>query len=432
MFLKEDYGKRVAYMKTAAVIAEYNPFHAGHQYHLTQTRQETGADFILAVVSGDFVQRGAPAICNKYARTRAALENGADVVLELPVRYALSSASDFAAAGVCLCNRLGCIDFLSFGSESGNLSLLQQLAALELRAQKEAAYQEQIRTLLKKGSSYPAARAEALSLWSARENPDSKTELTELLKQPNNILGLEYCKALLAENSSIEPVTIKRRGTYGIDAGAFGEYLSAAAIRQLLLHPKEGDASLALAARSQLPSQDGGDLFSSSGLLDTEDFSLPLHYKLLSCRKASFTQYLDCSEDLSDKIVKCLPAYQGVSDFCSKLKSRNLTYSRISRVLMHILLNIEKAASLPEPALTPYGRLLGFRWEAQPLLAQIKKHASIPILSKMADAANLLEPWGRQLLAEDVFAAEIYEAVRSHKMGLSPINEYRQSPIILP
>ena len=200
-------------MKTAAVIAEYNPFHNGHQYQLEETRKETGADFLLVVMSGNFVQRGAPAIVNKYARTKTALLGGADVVIELPALYALSSAEFFAGGAVTLLNRLNVVDFLSFGSESGNIALLESCA--RILAEKEAELNSAIMPLLKNGVSYPAAREQALAaavsgLGSAFASDISPETLTGLLGSPNNILGLEYCKALFSLRSNIRPFTLKR------------------------------------------------------------------------------------------------------------------------------------------------------------------------------------------------------------------------------
>lgn len=413
-------------MKTAAVIAEYNPFHNGHFYHLTETRRLTGADYLLVVMSGDFVQRGAPALCNKYLRTKMALLNGADAVLELPALYALSSAEFFAQGSICLLNALGVIDFLSFGSESGTLSPLLSLAGQLLS--ESHAYREALNASLKRGLSFPSSRANALaaSAPAQKENaPDS----------PNDILGVEYCKALLSSSSTIKPVTIQRKGAgyhNSLLSSCAEDFSSASAIRNAIC--LEGSIP-----KEQLPETVSALLCESNILTDymqADDFSSLLHYRLLLGQKTGFSEYLDCSPSLSDKISKLLPTYRNFTDFCFALKSKDLTYTRCSRVLTHILLNLKQPESYLLPLeerrlFLPYGRLLGFRREAAPLLSAIKKHSSIPLITKLADARKALSPDALKLLQQDIFCSDVYEAAFSAKTKKAPLNEYRQSPIIL-
>lgn len=405
-------------MKIAAIIAEYNPLHNGHCYHLAETKRLTGADYVLVIMSGSFVQRGAPALCNKYIRTKTALLNGADAVLELPSLYALSSAEFFAQGAVTLLNQLGVIDFLSFGSESGELSSLVSLSQDLLT--ESAHFKEALSAALKSGRSFPAARADAL-----KDIPNS----------PNDILAVEYCKALLASKSAIKPFTIKRKGAgYHSDSltSHTEEFSSASAIRRAVL-------TKGLLPKEQLPKSAEALLLENhvlSAPMDTDDFSSLLHYRLLSEKEQGFSQYLDCSQSLSDKICKFLPEYRGFTDFCMSLKSKDITYTRCQRTLMHILLNITWQESYRAPfsqrkLLLPYGRLLGFRRDAAPLLSAVKKHSSIPLISKPADAEKLLAPKELSLLKQDIFCSDIYEAVHFAKTKETPLNEYRQSPIIL-
>lgn len=433
-------------MKTAAIIAEYNPFHNGHRYQIEETRRATGADFILVVMSGDFVQRGAPALCNKYIRTHMALLNGADVVIELPVLYAVSSAEYFAQGAVTLLNRLGVIDYLSFGSESGNLPLLKGIADLLLSDSPE--YRDLLHSFLKKGLSYPAARWQAVSLMLfSGEKTASSACCMELLASPNNILGLEYCKALTASKSTIQPFTVKRAGSgyhdpvLQQDAHSFS---SASAIRHAIC--RSGSASSICHAdnagpefKNQVPSSVYHLLEKNQVLshpLTADDFSAMLHYKLLTQAETGFHGFLDCSTDLSDKICKQLPHFTSFTDFCSLLKSKDITYTRISRILLHILLDLKKQDSFRQPMAKrtlalPYARLLGFKKTASPLLSAIKKNSSVPMISKLADASSLLTEKDYFLLQTDIRCAHIYEAARYHLTGASPVNEFRQSPIIL-
>ena len=196
-------------MKVAGIIAEYNPFHKGHQYHIEETRKQTGADYVIAVMSGDYVQRGEPAIADKYMRTRMALSGGADLVIEMPVIYATASAEYFATAGIGILDRLGCVDYLSFGSEWADVEDYSSYATLFLEEPEE--YRQILQEQLKRGKSFPEARA----FTAGKLLFDSKPETAvEFLKEPNHILGLEYIKALRRRNSSIQPITVKRKGNH--------------------------------------------------------------------------------------------------------------------------------------------------------------------------------------------------------------------------
>ena len=416
-------------MKTAAVIAEYNPFHSGHGYHIEKTKKETGADYVLVVMSGHFVQRGAPALLDKYTRTRAALLGGADAVIELPALYATSSAEYFAQGAVTLLHKLGVVDFLSFGSEEGATSPFIETAAALLSC--GDSIRNTIQELLKEGLSYPAAKEKA----AAKHLPFIK-DRPKLLTAPNNILGLEYCKALLALDSKITPFTMKRKGQDFKDSSipsAPETFASATAIRN-------GAVSCFRQILPFIP-RESRELFSSameSGCFLTEDdLSLMLHHQLLTHSQSGFSMYLDCTPDLSAKICKNLPAYTGFSDFCSLLKSKDLTYARISRTLLHILLEIRQPAFYQEPYSQreyhiPYGHLLGFRKSAAPLLTAIKEKGASPLLVKAADAQTILTPVQYALFEKDVLAAHICESESLCRYGADFIHEYTRTPVILP
>lgn len=454
-------------MKIAAIIAEYNPFHNGHKYLIEETRRLTGADYMLAVMSGNFVQRGAPALCNKYLRTRMALSCGADAVIELPALYALSSAEFFASGSISLLNQLGVVDVLAFGSESGNLSSLTKAA--ELLCDASLLDSSRISALLKAGCSYPAARAQTLSELQHANNPPFYTSgsdktnacsnmdsFTDLFSAPNNILGIEYCKALKLSGSPIIPFTLQRAGSgyhsneLSEDVSSFG---SASAIRKALetndsnnISQQNSDSPSALSSDvsvrlSAIASHVPDAVFTlmqenklASTYLTADDFSSLLHYKLLCEQAAGFSKYLDCTPDLSDKICKYLPEFTTVSDFTARLKSKDLTYTRISRVLFHILLNMTYPDWYEDFPHThklsaPYARLLGFREDALPLLSAIGKNSSVPLISKLADASSYLDACTYKLLEQDIFCASVYETVRFHKTGMPTLNEFRQSPI---
>lgn len=417
-------------MKTAAVIAEYNPFHKGHEYHLLKTRVMAEADYIIVVMSGDFVQRGAPAMMNKYLRTKMALAGGADVVIELPSRYALSSAEGFAEGAVSLIDRLRVVDLLSFGSECGNATQLSHYAQSQLTLEQDPEYRKTLASYQKQGLSYPSAVQNAL------QDPP------EAMFFPNNILGIEYCKSLIRRHSSITPVSILRYGegyhSPQLSADS-GSYSSASALRKAAgMHEDSLDFLLQdTVFVSQIPAQVLPIWKSDPEIhygISEADFSLLLHYKLLSDQAEGYSCFEDCSKDLSSKIAKYLPEYRDFSGFCHLLKSRDLTYTRISRVLMHILLDLHKDEAFLKDSdaclQIPYARLLGFRKSALPLLNRIKKESEIPLIAKPADASMLLSKDGLSLFKEDVRIAHTYEAVASSKNHTLLHNEYRQSPIV--
>ncbi len=412
-------------MKTAAVIAEYNPFHKGHQYHIEKTRRETGADYILAVMSGDFVQRGAPALTNKFNRTKMALSCGVDAVIELPALYALSSAEFFAGGAVALLDALHMVDVLSFGSECGEISLFEECASLLARHNEEVL--DCTRKLLKKGYSYPAARQMALS-------HDQNGRFVPLFSSPNNILGLEYCKALYVLNSAIRPFTFPRkdRGYHDTSLGEDASCLASASAIRLALSHDPG------AVINHVPGA-VYEILKEQQLLTkpvTEDsFSQLLYYKLLMEKEHGFAGYLDCTPDLSDKICKNIPRFTSFSGFALLLKSKELTYTRISRVLMHILLDIKKQkAFLPDftrrKLPVPYARLLGFRKESSGLIKAIRKNSAIPLITRPAQAHRLLAGKDYEMLMQDIRCGCVYESLMPRTKGAPPLNEF-QRPLVI-
>lgn len=441
-------------MKVAAVIAEYNPFHTGHQYHLSKTRELTGADYILVIMSGNFVQRGAPALLNKYTRTRMALLGGADVVIELPTLYAVSSAEYFAQGAVALAGRLGIVDILSFGSESGSVEAFTRVASMLLSCENESA--SLLRPLLREGLSYPAAKEKLF-----KEQLSSCKDTENLLTLPNNILGVEYCRALLSQKSSIAPFTIPRQGNDFHDTGfhdSSASFISAAAIRNFAKSFPCSSSDTEVCAKNfdkiseYLPAESHAlfiDAMKTGSFLVEDDLSEMLHYKLLCEMEQGFSMYLDCTPDLSDKIIKYLPEYTGYTDFCSLLKSKDLTYARISRVLLHILLDIKTPEFYKDnygerKFFLPYGRLLGFRKSASPLLSSLKKNSLIPLVTKLADAKNSFTGDALDFFIKELFYASLFEAVSASKANnkmlhessqtqkKTALNEFRQSPVIVP
>lgn len=402
-------------MKVAGIIAEYNPFHLGHAHQIRFLR-EAGFDFVVICMSGDFVQRGAPAIIDKYTRARMALSGGADLVLELPSLFAVSSAEYFAAAGVKLLAALGCVDTLCFGYEGeapGEIrTLLCSLA--DYLNEEPASFRTLLGERVRDGLSYPAARAKALS--------DAFPEAGGFLSHPNNILALEYTRAIRRFGLSLSLLPIPRT-----DDGYHG-VRSAEGIRALLFSGESADDYLPAEAAKLLR-----HAAASSHLTAPNDFSPMLLYQLL--REDDFTKYADCSRDLSKKLLKVRSRAATFSELVSFLKTKDLTYTRISRVLMNILLDHRQetldAYERADSKNTLYAKILGFRRDRSPLLSVLKQSASIPLVSKCADASGLLSADQHRLFSLDIHASKVYHLVDSAKTGTHFPNDFEHPLEIL-
>lgn len=446
-------------MKTAGIIAEYNPFHKGHEYQIRYTKEKLKADYVIVAMSGDYVQRGTPALISKHARAEMALRCGADLVLEMPVSVSTASAEAFAMGGVSLLDSLGVVDMLCFGSESGEISALKELA--EILVEEPEEYKKLLKSFLSEGLTFPAARSQALTEYF--KNPRNFSgddfdgvltpllnEVTQILNTPNNILGIEYCKALLRLNSQIRPVTIRREGmgyheTMSLNLQSSTDFFaSATAIRSLIQNPGGGhseassdinnpvrnpDTKTANILSSQIP-PDAFYVFKKA--LDSGEFltenSLDsiLSYCLMKENVESLSSYMDVSEDLARRIINQQNLLLSFSQSVSVLKTRELTQTRIQRALLHIVLNIHTA-----PTQTPFARVLGFRRESSELLSQIKKHSQIPLITKLADAQNLLDSEGNQILSETVFSSNLYEKLLCLKTGRKFCHESQKQLIII-
>ena len=455
-------------MKVASIITEYNPFHEGHKYHIDQTKKITDSDYIIVVMSGDFTQRGTPAIMDKYARTKQALLSGADLVLELPVYFSTASAEGFAFGAVSILEKLGIADFLVFGSESGNITQIQNTA--DFLTKEPSEFSQQLQSFLKQGFSFPKAKASALK--SFFPNWDET-----FLSSSNNILGIEYCRALNYFSSTITPMTISRKDNLYNDTSLSeeGKLSSATSIRKVLM---DMDIENTNPAEDFIISQPKGlqrnlpdfDLLAShlpvdsltvikehwgiSTPVSSYDFSLLLKYKLCMENRMSLQSYLDVTKELSDRIYNHLNFYQDFDSFCNLLKTKELTYSRISRSLLHILLELKKeefdlfcsgnstgsvtdTQTEPKEKFSPkdsygrYARILGFRKSATPLLHEIKKKSSIPLISKLSDSVKELDTVALSMLQKDIQASNLYQSVVSHKFHGSFQNEFQRKLVIM-
>lgn len=387
-------------MKTISIIAEYNPFHNGHAWQIAEAKRRTSADFALIVMSGDFVQRGEPAVLDKFSRTRMALLGGADLVLELPVRYAAGSAEYFARGACSLLASLNVTDTLCFGCETEDPAAFSALSSL--LADEPEAFRRYLRSYLAAGNSYPKARLLALESFffpdssqsspgydshfasdtdplSPPGNPFSFKTATELLSFPNNTLGLEYLIACRRLKASFDFLPVKRQG-FVSQFSAPGNFASATAIRK--------NPALACGYMPDVCRELYEHAVSGQMLHSIDDYSDLLHYALLM--QKDYTAFLDVNADLSDRIRKLLPQYKSFSSFVSLLKTKQVTEARIRRSLLHILLGIRKKNGrkivLPVFLMQEFSAFARVHCR----FSGRSKRSSIPLLTKAADAKKLL------------------------------------------
>ncbi len=420
-------------MKIVGLITEYNPFHNGHLYHIQKAKEITGADTVIVAMSGNYVQRGAPAIMPKHIRAEIALEAGVPVVLELPVCFATGSAEYFAAGAISLFEALGCIDSICFGSECGNYEILEKIA--HIAADEPEEYRFLLQEGLRKGMSFPLARQKALKAY--LKDPD----LDSVIEKPNNILGIEYIKNLYQKKSNIKCYTIKRIVSGYHDEHLTGNLSSASAIRKLLeytgkslyiesdeLYDEPVLSEILTRLEDQVPP-------SAIRLLEethrtryplyTNDFSLLLKYKLLTETRDSLVKYKDITEDLANRIMNQKDNFITFDQFCDLLKTREMTYTRICRSLFHILLNItnEDMNMYEKEGFCQYAHILGFRNDAGKVLNLMKQTSKVPLLTKLTQTEKLTST-GEHMLNQDIFASDLYESIITQKFKMPFINEY--------
>lgn len=401
-------------MKTTGIIAEYNPFHNGHKYHLEQARLTTNCDYVVVVMSGDYTQRGTPAIYSKYMRAKSALLSGADLVLEMPVYGSVASAPDFAESGVNLLHATGICDCLFFGSESGDIESLRKQAAMF--SEESAEISQTIKAGLKSGLTWPDARAKAFG------------ELNSVASLPNDILGIEYIRALNKIHSSITPVTLKRNDPGYHSEEKDGVFASATAARKAILN---NDLDF---LQEILPDEHFESLAEfSCPPVTFDDCSLLLCEKILTMSLEHLLNISGMPDDLARKLYKNRLNFTNANQLIAERKDRNYTFTRVNRSLLNLMLGITKEDSLlfKEHNSAPWLRILGFRKEASPLLTELKRKASAPIITKTANADDILSDNQLDLFKKHLVSAELYRLLSQLNSGRPQKNEFTNSIIIV-
>ena len=394
------------------IITEYNPFHKGHEYHFQKAKSDTNAKGIICVMSGNFMQRGIPGIIDKWKRTEMAIKNGVDLVLELPVVYALSSAEHFAFGGVSLLNSLGIVDNLYFGSEAGNISNLERIANTLVNEPLE--YKHLLKKYLDSGLPFHSSRANALNDYL------NCNDVFNILSNSNNILGIEYIKALIKLQSKIIPKTLKREGSSYNDVNLSLTYSSATSIRN---HLKEKSLNELI---NVIPKASYDILYDLAcknyPFTFEEDMFKYIKYKLFT-NERSLLNLPDISEGLENKILKEILNANSLNELILNSKSKRYTYTRINRILAQSFLNLEEFDLLKlckQP--TPYARILGFNSTGRTILREIKSKSTIDIITKVPKN-NLCD-----YMKIDILGTKAYSLLNQN---INPMGDYLKGPIII-
>ncbi len=397
-------------MKILGVISEYNPFHNGHKYHIEASKKKVDADFTICIMSGHFLQRGIPAIMDKWTRAKNALQNGVDLVIELPVVYSLNSAEHFAEGAIKLLNATGITNFIVFGSEKGTIDNFHKIS--QVYADEPKAFTELLKKNLSLGNSFPKARQDALIKYLGKD--------LDLESKPNNILGIEYLKALYNCNSTIKAETIQRIKNDYNDANLTGDISSATAIRQAIKknHVIEN-------IRDSVPSStyDSINKFKNE-LVFKKDFEDLIFYKIRSISKKELSKIHDVNEGLENRIKDKALHCNNLKELILEIKSKRYTYTRIQRILFKTLLNIEDSDVKHEPR---YLRILGFNKNGQKIIRELNESSDLPIITNLKNY-EAQDAIARQMIEKDILATNIYQLTKNKKTGNL---DYLNSPVII-
>lgn len=408
-------------MKVSAIIAEYNPLHNGHVFHINRTKEITNCDGLIGIMSGNFVQRGQPAIIDKWSRAKLAVLNGIDLVIELPAIYSISSAEFFSYGAISLLHNLNVIDSLCFGSESGDLKLIYYISNILQNPSSEYSYL--LKNYISLGLPYFTARSKALLEFLNRDIDINFTKsLEDFLSSSNNILGIEYCKSLIKLKSNIKPLTIKREGDNYNEKKINSKFPSATAIREHL-RSKTNSENL----NYYLPPATYSELLYM--LHDNYDFSFIentfefLKYKCLTGYN-NLDKIPDANEGLHNKIYKSIITCKNFDELMCSIKSKRYSYTRLSRILCQYFIGFENYQTetlRKKPC--PYARILAFNDKGIEILRYIKKNSTIPVYSKLPKYKDLCE-----CIKLDILSTKAYSIINKN---IDPLSDYLNSPLVL-
>jgi predicted nucleotidyltransferase len=408
-------------LKVLGIIAEYNPFHNGHLYHLKKSLEITGATHTVAIMSGHFLQRGQPALVNKWARAEMAVRSGIDLVLELPVVYCCRSAQAFAHGSVSILDKTAAIDCISFGSESGDISELDKVASL--LADEPPHFKEKLRQYLDTGLSFPAARSMAVQ--------SAIGTVAGLLINPNNILGIEYLKALKRFNSPITPYTVERKSAHYNSTWLSGPIASATAIRRDLLAKRCITDGIAKAIPAESLKILTNELTSGRGPVDERAFDLLLIGSIRKMRPMDLLDIDGVSEGLEHRIWQAARDHSSVIDMLAAVKSKRYTLTRLKRILVHILLDIRAPllSQLEASSYPGYARILAVGKNGRDVLRRMNRTSRIAVINKTARHRFKNDSLTKSMLDIDLLASDIYVLGYPNGINSRAGQDYVTSPV---
>ena len=401
-------------MQTAGIIIEYNPLHAGHLYQLEETRRILGQDTaIIGVMSGDFVQRGDFAIVGRQARAKAAVESGVDLVLELPLPWAVGSAERFADGGVAALAATGVVDRLVFGSECGDAAALERVASVLLSEGFPALLKQELST----GVSFAAARQQAVERMETSED-------AALLAQPNNILGVEYCKSLLRRESAIRPLTIQRKGTGYHETEPEAELPSATMLRQLLRSGEREKALTRMAPAMRAAFEEEARLGRAPVLLEICERAILA--RLRSMSEADFAALDEGREGLYHRLYEASRTAAGLEEILESAKTKRYAYARLRRMVLWAWLGMTPK-DFPEEI--PYLRVLAANETGRELLGRMRKTAAVPVVTKPQHVRRLSRE-AQALFELEARAADLYALAYPDLSAAVGGRLWREGPMI--
>ena len=400
-------------MKITGLITEYNPFHLGHEFHINSSKQKTDCDYTICIMSGNFVQRGIPAIVDKWSRTKMALLGGVDLVLELPTIYSVSSAEYFAFGAISTLNSLNIVDNICFGSECGDVTTLKKIA--EILVNEPLEFKKDLKEQLNLGLSFPKARSIAIEKYIKNSNIFNIDNIEHILNSTNNILAIEYCKSLFKLKSNINPITITRQGSgYNDDNLNQDNFSSASSIRKAITE-KSLESCI-----NVLPKY-AYEILKNSKISDVDRMFFYVKYKLLS-NPQFLSNIPDANEGLGNKILNNIGNFNNFDEFIMSCKSKRYSYTRISRVLCQCFLSLSKEDILLSKSKPQYIRVLGLNKNGAKILKEIKKNSKIKIVNKISSKNT--DP----MLSIDIKATNLYSLLNNNIMHNA---DFKISPIIL-
>ena len=411
-------------MNVVGIITEFNPFHKGHEYIIKKAKEITNADYCVIITSGNFVQRGEPSFIDKYTKTNICLNNGADLVIELPVQFATASAEYFATCAVTILNNLNIVNYLVFGVENDNLESLNIIADTLLNEPFD--FKETLKNELAKGESYPVARAKALQ-------STLKDDDISFINTPNNILAIEYIKALKKINSTIIPIGVNR-----INAGYHGDFSSSSVddVNRLFsaTNIRKVDSNDLISILQNIDNNYLSNYKKSYPIYLNKSFSSIAGHRLLQCVSSDNNDFFDVPDYLLNKIKKNISSYMSYESFIETLKTKDISYTTISRALLHITLDIKKTdiESYINNSYGQYIRVLGLKKSALPLLNSIdNKSNNIKIITKVKDYRTLLNDIAIKQFEQGLSADNMYQLISSIDLKHTQSNEFQKKLIIL-